>query len=183
MVRRGVNVNNLLQSTDKVAIIATKFELRKSEGYAFSASKRFEGVSAGASFDCLFNNPSGSGRTGEIISVIVGGLAQGYIDIYDKVSIISYGPEMIIRNLKLGCSITSVCKAYYGGSYDISGADKVHETVLPGGSKVRAIGELSEVGEGVSIRSGYNLMVRVTNKSASASDFSVRFVWYEEVLT
>jgi len=181
MVRRGVNVNNLLQSTDRATAVTTKFELRKSEGYAFSASKRFEGVSAGSSFDCLFNNPTGSRRTAEIISVIVGGLAQGHIDIYDGVSITSYGSEMIIRNLKLGCGITSACKAYYGGSYDISGASKVHETVLPGGSKVRAVGELSEIGESVIIRSGYNLMVRVTNKSGSSSDFSVRFIWYEEV--
>ena len=56
------------------------------------------------------------------------------------------------------------------------------ETVVPGGSHIRAIGGAIEVGETAILPSGHNMVARVTNASASASDFSVRFLWWEEII-
>ena len=172
---------NLLRFSDGTLIVNPRFFHKIYNGYGFSASKRFEGLASDASAETLFQNPSESGRKAYIIAVEVAGLAQAHIDIYDNVSVTDNGTEIQCRNLNLASAITPVCKAYYGGTYTPA-EGKIHETVLPGGSRIRALGSQAEVGECVVIPENHNMMVRITNKSASTSDFSIRFLWWEETL-
>jgi len=139
-------------------------------------------VSSDANFSVLIENPSRSGKDVVILSIVIVGLAQCYVDIYDDVAVTVYGSNITVRNLNLGLSNTHICGAYYGGTYDVTGAEKVHESTVPGGSRQFAIGGLSEVGETIIVPSGHNLLVVVTNKSAGASDFSVQLLWSEDVL-
>jgi len=185
-LRTELNSANItVQQSNYTQLLSTSvppFYPKVKEGYAFSGSKRFESVSADANFSVLIENPSGSGKDVVILSIAVTGLVQCYVDIYDDVTVTAYGNNITIRNLNLGSANTNVCGAYYGGTYSISGAEKVHETVVPGGSKQFAIGGLSEVGETVIIPPGHNILIVVTNKSASASDFSVQILWSENMI-
>jgi hypothetical protein len=78
-------------------------------------------------------------------------------------------------------AISSIANVKYGVTY--TGGTLAHNTVLPGGSKVHATGGIAEVGETVVIPPGFKLLVKITNKSASPADLSVRIIWWEEPLT
>ena len=93
----------------------------------------------------------------------------------------SSGTELTPINLNQESTNASEANVEYGGTYDISGAQLVHSTVAPGGTKKEAVGGLAEVGETVVMPQGYSLLVRLTNKSASATDMSIRVIWWEEV--
>jgi len=64
-----------------------------------------------------------------------------------------------------------------------TGGTLVHNSVCPGGSRVQATGGAAEVGETVVIPESFNFLVKVTNKSASATDLSIRILWWEEPLS
>ena len=185
-LRTELNQANItVTQTNYTQLLVTQvppFYNKVKEGYAFSGSKRFTSISADANFTVLFENPAGSGKTVAILAITVTGLVQCYVDIYDDVTVISYGNNITIRNLNLESTNTNVCHIYYGGTYSVTGAEKVHETVVPGGSKQFAIGGMSEVGETVIIPPGHNMLIVVTNKAASQGDFSIQILWSEDLV-
>ena len=119
-----------------------------------------------------------AGVTIYIISIDIVAFAQAWVDIYRDNTITTNGTAITPINLNLGSTNTSPALVEYGGSYTIG--QPVHSTVVPGGSLIRAVGGASEVGESVIIPETKNILVRVTNKSASASDISIRIIWWEE---
>jgi len=147
----------------------------------YSASYRTD-LSSGSSLDVLFNNPEGSGVEAYIITVECGGFVQGLIDIFEDVTIVSNGTPVYIRSLNFAADNSPNCVVEANGTYDTSGARKVHETVLPGGVKIMAVGSIAEVGESVIIPEGRNLLIRITNNSNSSSTYSIRFLWWEKQL-
>jgi len=159
-------------------IVYPQFFRKIIEGKAFSISHRFEGVASDAHADLFFENPSGSGKDVHIIVVEVTSLAQAWIDIYRNSSIASSGTPLTPTNLNFESSNSSVVSAEYGGSYTLGSL--VHNTVVPGGSHIRAIGGAVEVGESVVMPEGFNFLIRATNKSASSTDLSIRIIWWEE---
>jgi len=171
-------IHGILRLTDGTVVIVPKVFYDVNLGRAFSASKRFESLANDASKEILFINPSESGIKVYIIAVEISGFANAYIDIYDDVNVTSNGTEIATRNLNLGSSATPKAEVYYDGSY--TPADKIHETILPGGIKTFAVGALAEIGETVKIPAGHNLMARITNKGGTTSDFSIRFLWIEK---
>ena len=170
--------DELLIFDDGTIISNPRFFYYVLNGQAFSVSHRFEGVSSGASVDLLFSNPSGSGRKVYIVMVEVVSFAQAWIDIYRGNTIMASGTALTPLNLNLESSNSSVADVEYGGSYGLG--TLALNTVCPGGSKIRAVGGTVEIGETVVIPEGYNILVRVTNKSASATDISIRIIWWEE---
>jgi len=170
-----------LQFIDGTQITNPRFFERIYNGYGFSISYRFENVAADGTADVYFENPSGSGVTVFLIAVECTSLAQGWIDLYRDATVTSSGTELTPVNLNQESDIVSGVSVEYGGTYDISGATLVHNTVIPGGTKKEAVGTYAEVGESVVIPEAYSLLVRFTNKSASATDMSIRFIWWEEV--
>jgi len=170
----------LLQFSDGTLITNPRFSKKIYDGYGFSISHRFEGVASDGVAEVYFENPSGSERTVFIIAIECTSFAQGWVDVYRDALVTSSGTELTPVNLNQGSTNTSVVDVEYGGTYDISEAQLVHNTVVPGGSRQRAIGSLAEVGETVVIPAEYSLLIRFTNKSASAADMSIRIVWWEE---
>ncbi len=170
----------LLQLEDGALAIDTRFAQRIEKGYAFSASHRFEDVANGATVESWFENPSTSNRRINIVAIEVVGLGSGWIDIYRDNVRISLGSSLPIMNLKMGSGIESKALVAYGGSY--TPGKRAHSTVLPGGIKINAIGSLAEVGERVIIPPGYNLLVRITNRAGTATDYSIRYLWWEDEL-
>jgi len=170
-----------LQFVDGTLIVNERFFKKIYDGYGFSISHRFEDIAADATVEVYLENPSGSGRTVFIMAIECSSFAQGWIDVYRGASVTSAGTGLTAVNLNLGSTNASVVDAEYGGTYDVSGAELVHNTVLPGGARVRAVGELAEVGESVVTPEDYSLLVRITNKGATASDMSIRIMWWEEV--
>ena len=160
------------------AIPSSTLQRRIKEGHAFSVSHRFEGVASDANADLFFENPSDSGKTVNIVIVEVVSLAQAHVDIYRGNTVTTPGTPLIPVNLNLGSPTTSVVNAEYGGAYALG--ELAVNTVCPGGSHVRAIGAATEVGETVVVPEGENFLVRATNKSASATDLSIRILWWEE---
>jgi len=149
------------------------------QGKAFSSSKRVF-IASDASEYFYFENPQDNYKTAYIATIVVGGKAEADIDIYENITVINKGTPMRIRNLNLGSRNVATCKTYYGGSFSgLTEDNSVHQTVLPGGSKIRAIGHLAEVGEAVIIPPGKSILVVLTNTSADMSKYSVRFLWYE----
>jgi len=170
-----------LQFTDGTLITNWRFFQKIYQGYGFSISYRFEDVAADGVVEVYFENPSGSTITVFIIVIECTSLAQGWIDLYRDASVTSSGTELTPVNLNQESTNTSEANVEYGGTYDISGAQLVHNTIAPGGTKKEAVGGLAEVGETVIIPAGYSLLVRFTNKSAAATDMSIRVVWWEEI--
>jgi len=168
----------LLTFLDKSLIVNPGFFYKIYEGKGFSISHRFVSVASDASADVYFGNPSGSGRTAYIVAVEVVSLAQAWVDIYRGVTVSTPGSSITPVNLNLSSENTSVAKVEHGGEY--SGGELVHSTVCLGGSHIRAIGGATEVGESVVIPEDNNFLVKVTNKSASSTDLSIRIIWWEE---
>ena len=172
------NVNNRLgYAVDPVV----KTELRQKiiEGKAFSVSHRFENVASDAYVDLLFSNPSGSGKSANLVVIEVITFAQSHVDVYRGVTVTSTGTSITPLNLNLGSANESVVDVEYGGTYSPTG-DPALNTVCPGGNRVRAVGGAVEVGETAIIPENYNILVRVTNKSDSSTDLSIRILWWEE---
>jgi len=148
-------------------------------GQAFSASHRFDAVAAGANVSMYFSVPS-DGTTVTIVAIEVVTTGQGAIDIYRYPSMITAGTQITPTNLNMSSSNTSEVVVGYEYTVDLSSATKAHETVAPGGTKVRAIGSLSEVGERIIIPPGNSLIVIFTNRGSTSEDVSIRFIWFEE---
>ena len=149
------------------------------QGKAFSSSKRVS-IESDSSEYFYFENPQGNDKTAYIATVVIGGKAEGDIDIYENVTVTDKGTPMKIRNLNLGSSNVATCKTYYGGSFSNLTEDNLaHQTVLPGGSKIRALGYLSEVGEAVVIPPGESMLIVLTNTSTDTSKYSIEIMWYE----
>ena len=147
-------------------------------GQAFSASGRAS-IDAAESLGFYFENPSGSGKNVFMIIITVRGTAKGDLDIYDKVSVTTPGTQINPRNLNLGSTNTSVCYIEYGGTYNISSAIPVKVDVLPGGSKIRAVGDAAEVGESIMLPPGTSVLVVITNTSTDTARYAVSFLWIE----
>jgi len=171
-------VSALLQFLDGTMIINPRLFYKIYEGYGFSVSHRFEGVGAGSSVDVYFENPSNSGRQVFLVVVEVVSLAQAYIDIYRGNTVTVSGTALTPVNLNFEKNIPSVVNVEHGGTYGLG--TLTLNTVCPGGSKKEAIGGNAEVGETAVIPEGFNFLVRLTNQSASATDLSVRILWWEE---
>ena len=177
-MKYGIYDKRVLQDRDGVPLVFPKFFHKIEQGYGFAASKRFEGVSSGASVDILFRNPSDSGRKAVIASVEIIGLAQLYADVYKDNTIADDGTPIPVLNLNLASSITNKVVVAYGGSYSLGSL--IYNVVVPGGSHIRAIGGAVQTGETIILPPGGNFILRITNKSASATDFSARVLWWEE---
>jgi hypothetical protein len=168
----------ILQFLDGTQIFNPRFFYKIYEGYGFAVSHRFESVASDAAVNLYFENPSGSGREIFIVVIDIISFAQAWIDVYRGNTVSVHGTSITPVNLNFVSERGSVAKAEYGGTYVVG--TRVHSTVCPGGSRVQATGGVAEVGETVIIPEGFNFLVRVTNKSAAATDLSIRIVWWEE---
>jgi hypothetical protein len=166
-------------SEDRPIIIANTLFFKKIlEEKGFSISHRFENVASSADVYVYFENPSTSNKKVNIAIIEVVSLAQVWIDIYRNVTVSSHGTSITPMNLNLGSTENSVVTVEYGGSYSFG--DPTLNTVCPGGSKQNAVGGTTEVGETLIVPSGYNILVKITNKSTASTDLSVRILWWEE---
>jgi len=170
----------LLQFMDKTVIMNPRFFYKIWQGYGFAACKRFESVASGSSIEMLFLNPAGSGRDAYVALVEIIGLAQLYADIYINNEIASSGTEISCMNLNTNSIVEPAAKIYYGGTYTLG--KLIYNVVVPGGSHIRAVGGATDIGESVIIGEGKNFILKVTNASASATDFSARVLWWEDPL-
>jgi len=178
--RPAIAPTEILQFLDGTQIVNPRFFYKVYEGYGFAVGHRFPGVGAGSSVDLYFENPSGSGRRVYIVTVEVTSLAQAWIDIYRGNTVTAPGTALTPVNLNFEKNIPSIVNAEYGGTYGLG--TLTFDDVCPGGSKKQAVGGAAEVGETAIIPPGYNFLVRVTNKSAAATDLAVRILWWEEPL-
>ena len=162
------------------SIITNQRFLRKiSDGYGFAISKRVT-IANGNYIDVYLENPSGSNKNIYVLIIECSSLGAGWIDVYKNVTITTSGTSITPNNLNFSSTNTSIVNIEYNGTYDLTGGTLTHETVLPGGSKVRAIGSVAEVGESIIMSSGDNILVRLTNKSGAETDMSIRIIWWEE---
>jgi len=168
----------LLQFVDGTLLMNPRFFKKVYDGYGFVVSHRFESVSSDAQVQVLLENPSGSGRTVYLVLIEVVSTGQGHVNVHVNNTVSTSGTSLTPQNLRIGSSITPVANVEYGGSYTVG--DTYQQTVLPGGSGVRAVGSIYGLGESVIIPEGNNILVTVTNKSSSSEDFSVKILWWEE---
>lgn len=176
--RPSATPKKILQFIDGTQITNPRFFYKIYEGYGFAVGHRFSSIASGSSVDLYFENPLGSGRRVYIITVEVTSLAQAWIDIYRGNTVAAHGTALTPVNLNFEKNIPSIVNAEYGGTYGLG--TLTLDDLCPGGSKKEAVGGDAEVGETVIIPPGYNFLVRVTNKSASDTDISIRIVWWEE---
>ena len=168
--------NVLVRSVESIA--KPFFRKKIEEGKAFSISRRFEEVASGASVSIYFENPPYSGVNAHIQMIEVVSMAQAFVDIYRDATKTAVGTPLSPFNLNMASPRTSKINAEYGGTYE--NGELALNTVCPGGSGVRAVGGAVEVGENLIIPPGRNIVVVVTNASASDTNISIRFLWYEE---
>ena len=148
------------------------------EGKAFIAGKRFEAVADGSSIQILFNNPSNSNVKAKIIliEIVTGG--KFYVDVARDVTISASGTAIPVMNLNFGSTNTPSCNVEYGGTY--TGGTTTLTSMVPGGTLVRAVGDIASFGESMLIPEGHNKLFTVTNQSGATEDFSIKFLWWEE---
>jgi len=164
--------------SDGTSLIYPRFFLKILEGQAFSVSHRFEAVGSDSSVSMYFENPSTSSRNVYVVAIEVVSTGQFWVDIYRENTISASGTQITPINLNFSSGNTSVVYVEYGGTYTLG--TSVHKTVAPGGSGIRALGGIVEVGESVVIPPNNNFVVVATNKSASSEDMSIRIIWWEE---
>jgi len=168
----------LLQFYDGTVLTNQRFFKKIEDGSAFSVSNRFEAVAADGTISMYFENPSTSSKKVYVLVVQVVSMAEFWIDIYRDNTITTNGTPIDPVNLNFGSDNESVAYVEYGGVYTTG--NRVHNSVSPGGTRIRAIGAAMEVGECVLIPPGNNFLVIATNKSASSEDMSIRIIWWEE---
>jgi len=158
-----------------VFTVKTELEKKVDEGKAWSSSKRFT-LDAGSSKQVvLINN---SGKNIKVVAVEVSSEGNADLDIYSDVTVEAHGDVWVISNLNLASDYMIDVRIEDGGTY--SGGTKRHETIAYGGAKQFAVGSLSEIGEGVILPSGRNIMVVVTNTTTQSIKISLRFLFYEK---
>jgi len=166
------------KSSDGSLITSHQLWQKIVDGKAFSVSHRFTNIASNAEAVMVFVNPADSDKTAYIVAVEVITMAQAWVDVFHDNDITDIGTRVTPVNLNLGSNNTSAMQVGYNGSYT-EGVQAVN-IVCPGGSHIRAIGGATEVGESVVIPPGKNILVKVTNKSASAQDLSIRILWWED---
>jgi len=170
----------IAQLLDGSVITDTRLSKKIEEGYGFSASWRFENVPDGDFRDILFRNPSDSNRVANVLVVEISSFGQGFLDIYKNNTIIASGTKIEPWNLDLGSPNEAGAFPEYGGNYILG--KQIHRDLVIGGTKIRAIGGVAELGEHTKIPPSYNILVRITNKTGAATSFSIEFKWFEDVL-
>lgn len=175
----ALNVDaGLLQFEDGTVAVVPRLFYKIWVGRAFSTSYIFEGVAADATATALFENPNDSGKDATIIAIEAVSFGQAHIRVYRNVTVTNAGTAMPTINLNMSSSNSAICNVYHTPTW--SDGDLAHQTVLPGGARPRAVGDLAEIGESIVIPPGFDLIVQVTNKSSAETDISMRFVWWEE---
>jgi len=174
----SVPATEFLQFIDKTLITNPRFFYKTYQGYAFSVSHRFEDVAADSSVYLYFENPAASGRQVFLVAIEVITTGQARVDVYRDNTVNVAGTSLTPINLNFESAINSIVNAEYGGTY--TEGDLTVNAAAPGGTKVRAIGSATEIGETAIIPSDFNFLVKVTNKSAGAADISMRIIWWEE---
>lgn len=170
----------LLQFRDGTVMTNPRFFKKAYEGYGFIASHRFTAVGTDESRIVYFENPVTSGREVTNVAVLITVTSKAYIDVYKNNTEITSGTKITPTNLNFGSSIEPKAVVKYGGSYSFG--QKVREPVAPGGTGVRAVGSLVEVGENITMPPGTNIAVVITNPNNQAIDISVDIIWFEEVI-
>ncbi len=167
----------MLQFDDGTIVTVPRLFYEIWNGNAFSSSCIVEGVSNGGLAEALFENPSNSGVEATVIVIEVSSFGRGHIKIYRNPTIADQGTSNPILNLNLGSTNSPQCLCHHTPSW--SGGTIAHQTILPGGTKSRALGELAEVGESVFLPPGNSLIIQFINKAGTSVDVSFRTIWFE----
>jgi len=158
-----------------VFMVKTELEMKVDEGKAWSSSKRFTLNSGESKQVVLINN---SGKNIKVVAIEVSSEGNADLDIYSDVTVEAQGDAWVISNLNLASDYMIDVRIEDGGTY--SGGTKRLETIAYGGAKQFAVGSLSEIGEGIILPSGRNIMVVVTNTTTQSIKISIRFLFYEK---
>jgi len=169
---------SILTMDDGTMINLPRFYKKISEGYGFATSKRFDSLGAGETISFFFQNPSNSGRIGNIIDVEVVGGAELGVDVYKNNTLNSGGTTLDVLNLRPSSTIQNSLIVEYGGNYT-KGA-LIYNMVVPGGSKQFAIGGAVSLGEAIILDPGVNFLLDMINKSASDCSASAKVIWWED---
>ncbi len=171
----------ILQFRDGTQIVDQRQFIKTFEGYKFTTGYRFEDIATDAEVNIILRVPAGSGRMVFFIAFEVSSFAQAHIDIYFDVNH-SGGNLLEILNLRRDKQgvVNSVAEVLHSVSYTPS--EHHIPLVHSGGTKQFAVGGLSELSGGAILASGNNILIVVTNKSASSQDISLRLVWWEDIL-
>ena len=178
-LRNEWSVVNVDADTGMLRIYPSELTYWIRQGRAFSASKRWVDVAADSSVWMQIKNPVGSSVVVHIAAIECCSSGLFDVDIYSGATITD-ATSISPRNLHKGSSNVSQISIGIDGTLDLTGAQHELETIIPGGTSVRAIGEISEVGEEVILSEGNDLTVVLTNRSDRAGSLSIRAVWWEE---
>jgi len=171
-MKYGFYDKRVLQDRDGVPLIFPKFFHKIEQGYGFASSQKFSDVTGA---DIFFENPANSGRKAIIVYFRITSLGNLNADLYIDNTVTSSGTPMTKFNLNTGSNVQSAMNVEYGGTY--TPGTLVDPEVVPGGVGIHATGDKAEIGEGIILVPGKNLLLRL---SSVTSDFSVKVVWWEE---
>lgn len=167
-----------LTFTDSSLIVAQRQFYKIWEGKGYQVGYRFEDVGDNESVDIYVENPEGSGKLVYMLVPKISPTGLCFLDIYEVTDVTSHGTELQPMNLRTGANEGSVLRIEYGGTY-VTG-NRLLSDVIPGGTSVRAVGTVAELGEGIIFDEGSRILIRITNKSASTAYIGIRLVWWEE---
>ena len=179
-ITRSDKVPELLQFSDKTVLVNQRLLIKIVGGDAYLAGQRIEDVASGGSAYFEFENPSGSGVYANIIMISLSGTGNARVNMYPKgrYTVTASGTDVEVLNLSPASGKTAKCKFRYGGSYTLG--TPVIRQVLPGGSRIRAVGATIMTDLNLRMSEGYSLLAEIVNQSASAEDFSAKIIWWEE---
>jgi len=173
---RLINDKITVADTDNT-IVFTQYQQKASEGKAAFTIYHNGSLASGSTGTLLLVNPSGSGKTINIITVSVNSTDQGEIGYVADPSY-SGGTALAVYSFEVGGSYSGVAKAYADPT--LSGGTTLPSEVCPGGSGRRAIGGANSGYVAFILPEGHSIAFQFKNTSSNSNDVSIKVEWWEE---
>jgi len=122
--------------------------------------------------------PSGTIEQMRLVGLLVSTSGAVWLDLYKNNTITSYGTSVATHNLNMASNNVAQFKVYHTPT--ATPGTLIFQTVIPGGTSVRAIGAYAELGEYRIIPQDLDLLLILTNKSETTADIGVKVLWIEE---
>lgn len=139
-------------------------------GFRFIVADRFTDLGNGETETVVLKNPSNSGITLEIESIVINATGKTNYDLTKNVTISSAGTSITPQSAAIGSGHSATTTAEKNGTY--TGGTDIVTAVIPGGVGPRAIGASLSGSMLLSIQPDNNIRVELTNGSGANEDVS-----------
>lgn len=164
-----------VSEASRLRLSITTLELALSNGELFSMSDFQLAITDGSELDYRITTPASP--TVSLVGVIIEGIGDGDIELFEN-GTISVGTSKTIFDLNRITANTATTVIAEGPTVSAAGTS-LFKTLLIGGSKNQAIPVVFNNQAALVLKPSEDYLLRITNESGVASDYSIRIVFKE----